>query len=179
MRPVLVRLGREHRQALDAFECDAHELVVYLRRWALRHQERDRLGRTWLAITQEDAEPRVAGYLSLAVASVERSLLVGVGELDRLPRFPVPAVLLARLAVDSRVQGQGLGRWLFEEALATTLRLATEGPVGIRLLVTDAKDARAERFYEGRGMVGLGPAGVWPRRMVLDLAQLTPRPAPR
>jgi GNAT superfamily N-acetyltransferase len=114
---------------------------------------------------------RIAGWYALSVASVERARLPSDGELGGLPRFPVPAVLLARLAVDRRVQGQGLGTWLFDDALRRTLQLASEGPVGVRLFVTDAKDERAARFYTRRGMTELAQE-TWPRRLVIDLAPL-------
>lgn len=154
---------------LDGFINDEPDLVAYLRRWALVHQERDRLGRTWLAI--DDAEPaRVAGFFTLAAASVERGAIRG-GDLDRLPRFPIPAVLLARLAVDTRVQGQGLGTWLFDEALLRTVTLAVDGPIGFRVLLTDARNERVVAFYERRGMVAI-TAESWPRRTVLDLKPL-------
>lgn len=168
MSARVVRLTAEHRRLLDGFENDSHELVVYLRRWALRHQERDRLGRTWLALDESESGTRLAGFFTLSAASVARQVVGDIGELGKLPRFPIPAILLARLAVDRRVQGQGIGSWLFDEALSMTLTLASDGPIGFRLLVTDAKDERAARFYERRGLVALGDEG-WPRRMVLDL----------
>lgn len=90
--------------------------------------------------------------------------------LKRLPRFPIPGILLARLEVDQRVQGQGLGRYLFEETLGLTLNLARSGPVTFRLLVTDASDAQAARFYERFGFVRL--AEQHSCRMVLDLLPL-------
>ena len=167
----LERLSRAHRPLLDGFTNDEPELVLYLRRWALAHQERDRLGRTWLGIDGEGETARIAGFFTLAAASLDRALLT-TGDLARLPRFSIPAVLLARLAVDTRVQGQGVGTWLFDEALQRTLTLATDGPIGFRVLVTDAKNERAASFYERRGMVALTDAG-WPRRMVLDLKPLT------
>jgi GNAT superfamily N-acetyltransferase len=77
------------------------------------------------------------------------------------------AATIARLAEDTRVQGQGLGRYLFEEALGLTLQLAKAGPVAFRLLVTDAIDVTAARFYERHGLVRLGDE--YPCRMVLDL----------
>ncbi len=163
-------LAGEHRSPIEGFENDEPELVTYLRRWALRHQERDGLGRTWVAVDELADEPRIAGFFTLAAASLERQL-VTVGALDRPPRFPIPAVLLARLAVDRRVQGQGLGTWMFDEALRKTLLLASEGPVGIRVLVTDAKSERAAVFYERQGLVRLTD-GRWPCRMVLDLKPL-------
>jgi len=163
-------LARDHRPLVAAFENDEPELVTYLKRWALRHQERDGLGRTWVALDEVDDERRLAGFFTLAAASLERQL-VTAGALDRLPRFPIPAVLLARLAVDRRVQGQGLGTWMFDEALRKTLMLASKGPIGVRVLVTDAKNQRAAAFYERKGLVRLTD-GRWLCRMVLDLGPL-------
>ena len=147
-------------------------MSVALGKLALVHQERDRLGRTWVAI--DDAEPaRIAGFFTLAASSVDRAAIRG-GDLDRLLRFPIPAVLLARLAVDGRVQGQGLGTWLFDEVLLRTVALAVDGPIGFRVLITDAKNERVAAFYERRGMVAIADDW-WPRRMVLDLKPLLPQ----
>lgn len=165
------RLSRAHRPLVDGFVNDEPDLVAYLRRWALVHQERDHLGRTWLAL-DERSEVRIAGFFTLAAASLDRAAVTG-GDLARLPRFPLAAVLLTRLAVDGRVQGQGLGTWLFDEALQRTLLLAAEGPIGFRVLVTDAKNERAATFYQRRGLAAL--TDQWPRRMVLDLKPLVPR----
>lgn len=164
------RLGRPHRPLLSSFRNQHASLVEYLQRFALRHAEKDLLARTYLAIDRVGDEHRIAGYFTLATVSVERSSVDPVEGLDRLPRFPIPGILLARLAVDTRVQGQGLGRYLFEEALGLTLQLARSGPVGFRLFVTDAIDEPAARFYERFGLSRLADA--FPCRMVLDLKPL-------
>jgi len=162
-------LGRHHRALLEDFRNQHQSLVDYLRRFALRHAEKDLLARTFLAIDVNVATgaERLAGYFTLATASVERAAVSSVESLDRLPGFPIPAVLLARLAVDERVQGQGLGRYLLEEALGLTLQLARSGPVAFRLFVTDAIDEAAAGFYERFGFSRL--ADEFPCRMVLDL----------
>jgi GNAT superfamily N-acetyltransferase len=160
-------LGSNHRHLLTDFRNQHPSLVEYLKRYALRHAKKDLLARTFLAIDDSSKEARIAGYFSLATVSVERASVESQADLNRLPRFPIPGVLLARLAVDSRVQGQGLGRFLFEEALGLTLQLAKAGPVAFRLLVTDAIDEDAARFYQHRGLVRL--SDVFPCRMVLDL----------
>lgn len=159
-------LGRQHRPLLRNFTNQQRSLVDYLKRFALRHAERDLLSRTYVAIDARPDGDRVAGYFTLATASVERTSLANVESLATLPRFPIPAVLLARLAVDSRAQGQGLGRYLFEQALGLTLQLCASGPVAFRLLVTDALDQGAARFYEHFGLVRLSKS--FPCRMVLD-----------
>lgn len=164
----VVPLTREHRKILETFRCQHESLNTFLHRFAVRHLERDLLSRTYLAI--DDATRQVGGYFSLTMASVDREDAGKVPELERLPRFPVPAVLLARLAVDERIQGQGLGRYLFEEALGLTLTLARTGPARFRLLVTDAIDDRAVRFYAHFGLVPITDG--FPCRMVLDLRPL-------
>ena len=171
-------LGRHHRALLKNFRNQHESLVDYLQRFALRHAEKDFLGRTFLAIEGEAGAERLAGYFTLATASVERSLIDSQESLNRLPGFPIPAVLLARLAVDERAQGQGLGRYLFEEALGLALQLAHHGPVAFRLFVTDAIDEAAATFYERFGFARLG--NLFPCRMVLDLKPLLTFPtAPR
>jgi len=163
-------LGRHHRALLEDFRNQHRSLVDYLRRFALRHAEKDLLARTFLAVDDAAGSVHLAGYFSLATASVERTAVTSIEPLNRLPGFPIPAVLLARLAVDERVQGQGLGRYLFEEALGLTLQLARSGPVSFRLFVTDAIDEAAAKFYERFGFSRLNDE--FPCRMVLDLKPL-------
>lgn len=166
----IAALTRQHRPLLKGFQNQHASLVEYLQRYALRHAEKDLLARTFLAIDRTAGGERIAGYFTLATASVERRSVSAMEALDRLPQFPIPAVLLARLAVDDRAQGQGLGRFLFEEALGLTIELARTGPVAFRLFVTDAIDGAAVRFYERFGLVRL--ADGYPCRMVLDLKPL-------
>jgi GNAT superfamily N-acetyltransferase len=161
-------LGPAHRALVANFENQHASLVEYLQRYALRHTKKDLLARTFVAFDDTSAGPRLAGYFSLSTVSVERASVGRDPTLARLSRFPIPGVLLARLAVDARVQAQGLGRYLFEEALGLTLQLAKTGPVAFRLFVTDAIDEAVARFYERRGFSRLGET--FPCRMVLDLA---------
>jgi GNAT superfamily N-acetyltransferase len=62
-----------------------------------------------------------------------------------MPRHPIPAILLARLAVDESVQGEGIGATLLADAMERTLRVAEE--TGIRLLLVHAVDEDARSFY--------------------------------
>ena len=96
-----------------------------------------------------------------------------IESLQRLPQFPIPGVLLARLAVDRRVQGQGIGRYLLREAAGLAIDIMGIGAVAFRLLVTDAIDEAAARFYEHHGFARLSAEA--PCRLVLDLGPLTLR----
>ena len=62
-----------------------------------------------------------------------------------MSRHPVPAALLARLAVDTTVQGRGVGAWLLRDAMLRTLNAAES--VGIRVLLVHAIDENAQAFY--------------------------------
>lgn len=163
-------LDRRHKDLLSRFDNQHAPLVEYVRRYALRHQKKDLLARTFLAVQTVGSEERVAGYFTLTTTSIERALVSGIETLQRLPQFPIPGVLLARLAVDRRVQGQGVGRYLLREAVGLTLDLMYIGTVAFRLLVTDAIDEAATRFYEHHGFARLGAAA--PGRLVLDLEPL-------
>jgi GNAT superfamily N-acetyltransferase len=166
-------LERRHKSLLSKFENQHPSLTEYVRRYALRHQEKDRLARTFLAIQSVGAEQRVAGYFTLTTTSVQRSSLDTIEALRRLPQFPIPGILLARLAVDHRAQGQGVGRYLLREVLGLTMDLMGIEAVMFRLLVTDAIDEAAACFYEHHGFNRLELEA--PCRLVLDLAPLTMR----
>ncbi|MDT8843987.1 GNAT family N-acetyltransferase [Paraburkholderia fungorum] len=92
---------------------------------------------------------RIAGYYTLASASVALSGLPA--ELGRkLPRYPsVPAVRMGRLAVDADYRGRGLGAALLADALARVIR----AEIAAWALVVDAKDEGAAAFYRHHGFV--------------------------
>jgi predicted N-acetyltransferase YhbS len=66
-----------------------------------------------------------------------------------MPRHPIPAVLLARLAVDRSVSGGGLGAWLLRDAMLRTLSAADE--LGMRVMLVHAIDDHARAFYQRFG----------------------------
>ncbi len=164
------RLERKHRALCKDFQNAESSLVQYLRQFARQHDERHLLSSTFVAIDAQGGKERVAGYFSLTTVSVERSMLEQIENLEKLPNFPIPGVLLARLAVDERIQGQGVGKYLFREALGRTLNLCNEGTVRFRLFVTDAISEEAVSFYEHYGLVRLSDE--LPARMILDLKPL-------
>jgi len=137
--PVL--LTKDHDR--NSFDCGVHALTDYLKKYALQNQKKH-AARTYVATRGN----RIVGYYSLAYGSVsleEAPQSVRSG----LPRHPVPVILLARLAVDSREQARGLGAALLKDALRRTLQAAEIA--GLRALLVHAKDDSAKRFYEKYG----------------------------
>lgn len=90
-----------------------------------------------------DAE-RVTGYCALSVGAVD-TLEVPARVRAGMGRYPIPVILIARLAVDLREQGRGLGAKLLKEAIRRGLRIAELA--GVRALLTHPIDEEAVRFY--------------------------------
>jgi ribosomal protein S18 acetylase RimI-like enzyme len=98
-----------------------------------------------------NVQHRVAGYYTLASASVLLSDLPPTTG-KKLPRYPsVPAVRMGRLAVDSGFKGQGLGGAL----LADALDRAARAEIAAFALIVDAKDETAMQFYRYHGFIAL------------------------
>ena len=110
-----------------------------------------------------DAHGQIAGYYTLASASV---LLADLPEafVKKLPRYPsVPAVRMGRLAVDRTFKGKGLGAAL----LADALRRAVTSEIAAYAFIVDAKDEDAASFYEHHGFIALADQ---PLHMFIALA---------
>lgn len=142
-----------------AFDSGAPPLDRYLREQASQDVRR-RVAACFVALADEQ---RVAGYYTLASASLPLTdLPESVGK--RLPRSPtVPAVRLGRLAVDRAFRGKGLGGALLADALARVLR----SEIAAHALVVDAKDEAAVAFYRHHGFIALPDSA---RTLFLPLA---------
>jgi GNAT superfamily N-acetyltransferase len=148
----LERLDAHHD--LSTFDSGNDELDGWLQRHGLAAQQMDS-ARTFV-LTKHD---RVVGYFSLTMGSVLRQ--DAPAKLVRgLPAYPVGMVLVARLAVDRREQGNGLGGILLAEALRKAV--AAGDAAAARLVVVDAIDENAARVDERHGFL---PAPEHPLRL--------------
>lgn len=142
--------GRRHDRR--RFDCGVSALNEYLQQRAAQHQ-RDGVAATHV-LTDEEGPARILGYYTLAAAQLRLADLSPEDQ-RRLPRHPVPAARLARMAVDRQERGHGLGEALLQDAVQRCLALRTQ--LGVRVLVVDAKDERAARFYRAFGFRSTGP----------------------
>ena len=150
---------------VESFDCGDEPLNNYLKRHAWTNQQRSSIGVTYVAL--EESAPRlVLGYFTLATSSVPRDLLPKK-HVRGLPPYDLPLILLARLAVDHRFAGRGLGHGLIAEAFKITLRVADE--VGCRCIITDAYRDRVG-WYAKYGFIPIEGAGTdGPQKMFLDV----------
>jgi len=148
-----------------SFDCGDEPLNNYLNRHAWTNQQKISIGVTYVAVDQS-APRTVLGYFTLATSSAPRDRLPKK-YVRGLPPYDLPLILLARLAVDTRFGGRGLGHALISEAFKITLRVADE--VGCRCLITDAYRDKAG-WYARYGFVPLEEgAGSGPVKMFLDV----------
>lgn len=150
VRFAIERLDKSHHRS--TFQSTSLELNRYFQEQATQDIKR-KVATCFVAITGDLPlqQSSVAGYYTLASASVLLAdLPPSVGK--KLPRHPtVPAVRMGRLAVDERYKGQGLGSALVADALARS----AQAEIAAFALLVDAKDAAAARFYQHHGFCSL------------------------
>ncbi len=136
--------ARRHDRA--GFTCGEPVLDTYLQKWATQHHRR---GISTTHVLVDDTTPsRVLGYYSLSAAQLQFEELQPEDR-RQLPRYPVPAARMGRLAVAIAVQGQGHGEYLLAHATARCLELRTT--LGLKALLVDALHPAAARFYRAYG----------------------------
>jgi GNAT superfamily N-acetyltransferase len=140
-------LAAHHR--LDAFDCGKPTLTEWLRRHA-RQAQASGSARAFVVCDSDGVAGEVVGYFSLTVGQVDT---VEVPERVRrgMGQYPIPLVILARLAIDQNYQGKGLGFSLLQDAIRRTLAIAEQA--GIRGLLTHPLDSQAAAFYMRFGFV--------------------------
>lgn len=144
----ILPLDKSHDR--KAFCCGEPSLDDYLHRYAGQDIRR-RVNRVFVAVSAD--EPRqIVAYYSLSAGSLEAEALPDAYR-RRLPRYPVPVVLLGRLAVAISHQRQGIGALLLADALRRVA--GASQAMAVHAVVVDATDERAEDFYRTFGFIPL------------------------
>lgn len=151
----LAALAPEHD--LDSFASGQPALDEWLHRHA--HGAAGRGTRTYVLV-DEGVPEAVSGYFAIAPHLLERDAAprrIGGGAPAR-----IPAILLAKLALDRQLHGRGLGSELLVHALTTIVGAARSA--GGRLVVVDAIDDAAAAFYAAHDFM---PTPRDPHRLVM------------
>jgi GNAT superfamily N-acetyltransferase len=125
------------------FGCGKPPLNQYLKKYALVNQQNE-ISRTYVTT----CNVRVVGYYTLTFGSISHEDATSRIK-EALPQYPIPIMLLARLAVDQKEAGNGLGKGLLKDAMLRTIQAADIG--GLRAMLTHAKDDSAKQFYRKYG----------------------------
>ncbi|HMU88366.1 MAG TPA: GNAT family N-acetyltransferase [Agitococcus sp.] len=135
-------LSRQYQR--DRFDCGQVDLNTFIKQYALQQQGRF-LSQTYVAY---NPTKQVIGFYSLANGSTLRDDLP-ITEQKRLPRYPIPCVIIGRFAVDINYQGKGLGQALLRHAFKKIIDISTL--TGTAYILVHAKDDKAASFYQKLG----------------------------
>lgn len=133
---------------IKSFNCGKPEMNTFLARFAISHQKKG-ISKTWvLTETSDSGKEPVVAYFTFTSVNICREEVPLEGS---FPNYPLPVILLARLAVDVKYRGSGLGAKSLVYAIREAVSLTTVGlnAVGIALDVLD-KDALG--FYQKMGI---------------------------
>ena len=135
------KLNRTH--TVENFTCGRPELDRFLVRHALRAQQANS-SQTYVAVAGNE----IVGFYTIVAGEV-RHAKAPERVIKGMPRYPIPLLVLARLAVHTKAQGRGIGSGLLLDALGRTLQVADM--IGVRALAVHAKDDQAAAFYRHFG----------------------------
>jgi ribosomal protein S18 acetylase RimI-like enzyme len=124
------------------------DLDRFFEKYAGQNQFRHHIGTTYVALDEQRA---IVGFATAAASEVTTTRL-GAPRRRHLPAYPVPVLRLARLAVDAKARGLGVGNALLRHVLLLAQKMAVE--VGCLGVLVDAKP-EAVGFYEKLGFIAL------------------------
>nr|WP_196247443.1 GNAT family N-acetyltransferase [Gallibacterium anatis] len=142
---------------LSLFDCGEEMLNLWLKRNALKNQQ-NQASRTFV-ICNENV---VVGFYALAAGSVTHQFVSGALKCN-MPE-PIPVIVLGRLAIDVKYQGQKLGAALLKDVVLRAKIVAEQ--VGVKALLVHALNDNARRFYLN---YGFQPSPIDDRLLMLKL----------
>ncbi len=129
------------------FACGDIELDRFFQRYAGRNQFRHHIGSTYVAVL----DGSIAGFVTVSPGEMTADT-IAMALKKKLPAYPIPILRIARLAVDMRFQGRGIGKLMLRAMFELALELRDR--VGCAGVVVDAK-AGAVNFYQRLGFMPL------------------------
>ena len=137
-----------------SFDCRAEELNLFLQQFAARHRAAG-ISMTMVLPAREN-KADICAYYTLSHTEIKRQTLPK-SVAKTLPYYPIPVILVAQLAVNEKVQGQGLGKITLIRALQHVGEINKHLPS--YAVVVDALDNQVQRFYEQFGFTSLDTHG--------------------
>lgn len=133
----------------DDFDCGVPELNKFLKNDA-RQQQSKNLNRTFVLTNDKDNPLKILAYYSISMCEVTLYSLPESYK-KKLPRYPIPAARIGRLAVDQEQQKNGFGKLCLIDALKRIKIVSSS--IGVYAVIVDAKNDKARGFYEYYGFI--------------------------
>ena len=129
-------LSFETNYAFKHFDCGDESLNKYLKTFAYLN-DTSNLSKTFIA---HDSDT-IIGFVTLCNAQIE---------FKEMPKYPVPAVKIAGLAVDTKYQSKGYGKELLLFTFKKIIQVSLS--IGVKAVIVDAKE-QSKMFYEKYGFI--------------------------
>lgn len=165
-KDLIISLLDAEKHDRKAFDCGESALDDYLKKTACQHLNKG-IANTYV-LTRRTEPRRVLGFFTLSFVEVDVSEMP-VEHRKGLPKSHLPAARLARLAIDSRFQGNSYGRLLLVDAMRRVAG-AMRQVAGVVGLFVDAKNSKVAGFYRKFGFIPLHDAPLTlmlPRQTIL------------
>jgi len=143
---IVEAISKQHIR--DQLDCGNIVLNAYLKKYA-RQNDENNMAKAFVAVGDDAL---VLAYYCISTASIEFEELPEE-QRRTLPKYPIPAALIGKLACDQSTKGQGLGARLLIDALQRIVNTSKE--MGIKVIIVDAINGEAKRFYQHYGFMAL------------------------
>ena len=142
----IIGISEVNQSKIQSFSCGNNDLDIFYKRYGLIN-DKNGYGRTFVLENNQ----KILGFFTLCSFSIKFDEYPNKNN-EILPKYPIPCIKIARLAVNHKYQGQGYGKELLKQAFLRILGVSSS--VGIRLIVVDAKES-ATSFYTKFGFMPL------------------------
>lgn len=128
------------------FDCGDENLNKYIKTHAYQN-DKNHLSKTFVCF--DNNVP--VGFVTLCNSQVDFEEMPASYK-KKHPRYPVPAIKIARLAVEKSLQGRGYGKDIITFAFKKAIQVSLN--VGVKAIIVDAKES-AKNFYIKYGFIHL------------------------
>lgn len=143
---IIKSINDINQDKLTNFTCGNNQLDYFLKKHALLNNQNG-YGKTF--VLQDNDE--TIGFFTLCSAQVRFETFPNPAK-EVLPKYPIPCIRIARLAVAKKHQNKGYGKELLRQAFLKIV--AVSFTVGVKLVLVDAKET-SKKFYEKFGFMPL------------------------
>ncbi len=130
------------------FNCGIDDLNLYLRQFAIPNDKKN-IGKTFVAV-YESNKSQVLGYYTVSMAQILFNELPDLMK-KGIPKYPIPAMRIGKLAVDLCFQGKNIGILLLKDAFLRAINVSSK--VAIYCVIVDALNEKAKSFYIKFGFI--------------------------
>ena len=145
----IVPVNKIRKEDMESFDCGVEALNDFFKKYAIQNDKKN-IGKTFVCSNEKE----IVGFYTLSNAQIAFNDLSG-SLTKGLPKYPIPCIRIARLAVDKKYQNGGNGSFLLRDALLRIVNLSFQ--TGIYFVIVDAKES-SKSFYEHYGFIKLNDA---------------------